>query len=303
MSRYGVLLLVPSACIALPAAEGPPDVTPLRHAHAHNDYWHERPLLDALDRGFCSVEADVWLVGDDLLVGHDRNELRPERTLEALYLAPLRERVQRNGRGVHPGETPFYLLVDIKSEAESTYAAVDRLLAKYGDLVTTVRNGNVEPKAVTVVISGNRAEDAIRRQPVRYAGIDGRPADLTKDEPAHVMPWISANWNNEFRWRGDGPMPEAERAKLRDYVTQAHQHGRLVRFWATPEDEAVWKELLAADVDLLGTDDLDRLRRFLLSEEALKLQLRNLDRGEQRINQIAPSGRENVHAGGTASQN
>ena len=36
--------------------------TPLANAHAHNDYEHERPLLDALDQGFTSIEADVFLV-------------------------------------------------------------------------------------------------------------------------------------------------------------------------------------------------------------------------------------------------
>ena len=35
---------------------------PLAQAHAHNDYEHDRPLLDALEHGFTSVEADVWLV-------------------------------------------------------------------------------------------------------------------------------------------------------------------------------------------------------------------------------------------------
>src|SRR5438128_1656766 len=31
--------------------------TPLLHAHAHNDYEHTHPLFDALEQGFCSVEA------------------------------------------------------------------------------------------------------------------------------------------------------------------------------------------------------------------------------------------------------
>ena len=59
---------------------------PLPQAHAHNDYHHPRPLLDALDHGFCGVEADIFLVDGELLVGHDRTELKPERTLESLYL-------------------------------------------------------------------------------------------------------------------------------------------------------------------------------------------------------------------------
>src|SRR5438552_3449936 len=58
---------------------------PLIHAHAHNDYLHRRPLLDALDCGFCSVEADVHLVDGQLLVAHKLNEVRPELTLQSLY--------------------------------------------------------------------------------------------------------------------------------------------------------------------------------------------------------------------------
>ncbi len=37
-------------------------VIALSQAHAHNDYHHALPLLDALAHGFCSVEADVFLV-------------------------------------------------------------------------------------------------------------------------------------------------------------------------------------------------------------------------------------------------
>ena len=36
----------------------------LMNMHAHNDYTHHRPLFDALDHGFASVEADIRLNGD-----------------------------------------------------------------------------------------------------------------------------------------------------------------------------------------------------------------------------------------------
>src|SRR6266550_2676687 len=86
------LLAVVATVLAVSAAEPKPP-TPLAHAHAHNDYEHARPLMDALDRGFCSVEADVWLVNGQLLVAHDLKDARPDRTLQALYLDPLRARV------------------------------------------------------------------------------------------------------------------------------------------------------------------------------------------------------------------
>ena len=68
------------------------ETKPVPQAHAHNDYYHQRPLLDALSHGFCSVEADIFLVDGKLLVGHSRSELKPNNTLERLYLDPLRAR-------------------------------------------------------------------------------------------------------------------------------------------------------------------------------------------------------------------
>jgi hypothetical protein len=257
--------------VAGPAVRGDEKpVTPLRRAHAHNDYEHKRPLFDALDRGFCSVEADVYLIDGKLLVAHDRKDVKPDRTLEALYLDPLRERAKANGGRVYPGGPTVFLLVDVKSGAEETYAALDKVLARYADVLSVTRDGKFEPKAVTVVVSGNRAKETIARQAVRYAGIDGRPEALDSAAPADLIPWVSANWMLLFRWKGDGPMPEAEKQRLREMVEKAHKRGRLVRFWATPEKEAVWAELHAAGVDLINTDKLDELRTFLLTADRPK---------------------------------
>jgi hypothetical protein len=256
-----------AACLALAATGAAPPaaprVVPLRRAHAHNDYEHKRPLLDALAQGFCSVEADVFLSGKELLVAHTLLDLRPRRTLEKLYLEPLRKRVRANGGKVYPGGPAFFLLVDVKTLAKPTYAALDRVLAGYADVLSVTRDGKFKPGAVTVVVSGNCDRQAITAQKVRYAAIDGRPADLDSSAPAHLVPWVSASWGSQFRWRGEGPMPAAERARLREFVRKAHRHGRLVRFWATPERAALWEELLAAEVDLINTDRLAELRRFL----------------------------------------
>src|SRR5689334_4931704 len=207
-----LLLLSAAACVALSAAGQSPmkPVTPLPRAHAHNDYEHTRPLLDALDHGFCGVEADIYLVGGKLLVAHDRKDVKPDRTLEALYLDPLRARAKANGGKVYPNGPPVWLLIDIKSGAEETYAALDKVLAGYADILSVTRDGKFERKAVTVVVSGNRAKGTIAKQSARYAGIDGRPEDLDSDASADLVPWISANWLLTFRWQGNGSLPEAE---------------------------------------------------------------------------------------------
>src|SRR2546423_5960366 len=112
--------------LAVRASAAPGLVRPLLHAHAHNDYEHARPLLDALEHGFCSIEADVYLVNGQLLVAHDREKVSPARTLQTLYLDPLRERVRKNGGRVFPNGPDITLLIDVKSGAEETYAALKK---------------------------------------------------------------------------------------------------------------------------------------------------------------------------------
>ena len=103
-------------------------VVPLTRVHAHNDYEHKRPLFDALDHGFCSVEADIYLVNGQLLVAHDRGQVKPDRTLQSLYLDPLRERVRRNGGRVYPQGPEVTLLIDLKSEWPEIYPVLRRVL-------------------------------------------------------------------------------------------------------------------------------------------------------------------------------
>jgi glycerophosphoryl diester phosphodiesterase len=243
--------------------------TPHPQAHAHNDYEHERPLLDALTSGFTSVEADVWLVDGELLVAHDAVDLDPGRTLEGLYLAPLKKLVKGRGRDVYPGyDGTFQLLIDIKNTGEATYAAIEKELGDYEELFTRYENGTVEDGPVEAVISGDRPLETMRNATERFGFYDGRMSDLRSGVPASLMPLVSDNWTKVFVWQGIGPMPETERRKLHEIVDHAHAQGYRVRFWATPDTdgparEAVWTELLAAGVDHINTDDLAALDAFL----------------------------------------
>lgn len=252
---------------AVIAAVGAASVVHLPAAFAHGDQDHTRPLLDALDHGFTSVEADIFLRPEGLLVGHDTEDLQPARTLQKLYLDPLRDRVKAGGGRVHRGGPTFYLLVDVKSEAQATYAALDEVLAGYADILSVTQDGHFDERAVTVMLSGNRAQATVAKQRSRYVCIDGRLDDLTQDAPTHLVPWISADWDQLFTWRGERPMPALERARLCELVRQTHGQGRQLRFWATPEKEAVWQALLDAGVDRINTDRLRQLQVFLLAAQ------------------------------------
>lgn len=263
MKRPTLLLAL---CLLLFLSRAPVTaVTPVIHAHAHNDYEHPRPLFDALDAGFCSIEADIYLVDGKLLVGHNRLDLNPQRTLQALYLDPLRDRVQKNGGRVYSGGPAVQLLIDVKTAAEPTYAALSEVLKQYAPILTVYHPDKTEPGAISVVISGNRARKIMADQQTRLAACDGLIEDVDNPPSLNLVPLVSSRWGITFRWNGQGDMPEPERALLRQIVEKAHKAGQRLRFWGAPDNLNAWKQLRAAGVDLINTDHLKECAEYLIT--------------------------------------
>jgi hypothetical protein len=258
-------LVVATACLALVAAYAGAQ-SPLDRAHAHNDYEHARPLFDALDRGFGSVEADIYLVDGALLVAHERDSVRADRTLEGLYLAPLRALVAGRGGRVYAWRPPLTLLIDVKSDADSTWRALEPLLRKYDDVFTSWHGDSTTTRPVIAVISGERPLVALPAERDRWAALDGRLADLSAAHgtPAAAMPLVSDDWKNITKWRGRGAPPGSARHRVAQAVARAHAQGRRLRFWNTPDLPVVWQLLRDSGVDLIGADDLEALRLFLV---------------------------------------
>lgn len=265
------LLTCAAGCTGAPPQPPPLKHPPLDRAHSHNDYTRTRPLQDALDLGFCSIEADVWLEGDELWVGHDKSELKPQRTLEPLYFRPLADRcASRDGWVYDPGRT-VTLLVDLKTGGKS-YEALKRLMRRYPALfesrdVGDPASGAKQAPPIEVIVSGDRPlkEFAAEEHPI--CAIDGRIADYETETSAERMPLVSDAWPSQFAWSGEGEFPAGQRDKLRRLVDDVHAHGRRLRFWATPDNEAVWAALLDEGVDVIGADDIQKLAKFLAARK------------------------------------
>ena len=271
MSFWRSLALLTVAAAALVRA----DPVPLPRTHAHNDYEHKRPLFDALDQGFCSVEADVYLVNGELLVAHNRADVKPERTLQALYLDPLRERFKRFGGHIYPelGSQPalgqplatnaprveFTLLVDIKTDGAQVYRKLESLLPEYREMLTHFTPTATTPGAITVILSGDRPRALVAADPERWCALDGLLTDLATNPPVHLVPLISESWRPTFNWFTDGKMTPADHAKLLELVERTHAQGRRLRFWGVQDQPYVWRELHAAGVDMINTDKLSDL--------------------------------------------
>ncbi len=243
-------------------------VTILPNAYAHNDYHHKRPLLDALENGFTYVEADVYLRKGNLIVAHILPCLKKKRTLEALYLKPLLAYVQNNAAGNKEAinECPLTLMIDIKSGADKTYEALLALLEKYKPILSGYEDGRTTLRNVTIVLTGHKPYGLVKNNETRFVFMDEDLRKAVADSSANLYPIASCKYSHLLKWKGKGVIPEADLKRLEYYVTEAHKNGRKVRLWASPEIKKVWSELLKCNVDLINTDKLKSLRKFLLAD-------------------------------------
>lgn len=244
------------------------DLTKVLPAHSHNDYEHNRPLFDALEYRFKSIEADVYSVGDSLFVAHDFDQIRSGRTLYRLYLEPLKNEIIRNNGSVYGNGEEIILFIDIKDDGLKTYQNLHQILTEYKSQLTSFERGKKKQGNIMVVVSGNRPIEFMRSQTIRYAGFDGRLENLDSGISSDFMPVVSDNWTKYFSWNGTGPMPEKEKLQLKSFAEKAIKNGYLLRFWGTPnrtaeQRTAIWNELKNACVGLIGADELKELQNFL----------------------------------------
>ena len=237
----------------VPGIDGGPRPTSFKHAH--NDYEHARPLLDAIDQGFESFEVDVWLNGNDIGVSHFGTSFKG--TLKSLYLDPMAERVQRRGY-VGKSFGPTFLWIDLKQGDPRLLDLLATQLGEYPFLTRFSDEGAALSGQVTVILTGDDAgKKALvgRPSPRPYARDSN---SYRPDDPPADSKWgaYALNYNGFLSWNGVGTMPEAQRRQLENLVNGVHRTGRQLRLFACPETREWWLAAKAAGVDFIGGDDL-----------------------------------------------
>lgn len=239
-----------------------PKIIPLDDAHAHNDYEHDKPLFDALQNGFTSVEVDVHLINNEFYVSHFTPEkLEASKTLENLYLKPLSQHIKEMDGRVYKGyEDYFYLMIDIKTEAQSGYEKLKTILEDYNNIISCGK----DKKPVKLVITGTKGRPykQILSDETNCLSLDGRFVELGEDISAIKMPFISEKYSNYFSFLGDRKPYIDEVTTLKKMVNATHKENKKLRFWASPENINVWKFLLENGVDLINTDSLKKFNDF-----------------------------------------
>ncbi len=222
----------------------------VRKAHAHNDYEHLKPFYEAFNLGFGSIEADVYAVNGELLVGHEISDIKANRTLKTLYIDPIVSILKANKQGNF-----HQFLIDFKTNADSTLPVLIKFLEPHKDLF--IKSG------LRIVISGNRPPMKDYILFPTWITFDGRS---TENYPAGLGSYVVLESESMYRfgmWSGQVPMPIAMKEKLAAYVAKVHGSGRKLRLWATPNTLMSYQALWDLGVDYIGTDNLSELSDFL----------------------------------------
>ncbi len=231
--------------------------------HSHNDYIRQNPLFEALSYGFTSIEVDVFLHDNRMVVTHDNKNLNEKPTIQELYLDPLRLMIKENNGTIFINDsTQLVLMVDLKSEKVATYQALKSLFEKYKDLIEWYQGEKVIWGPIKVLLTGGPPVDLIEKEENRYFYVDGSIDQWSEDYPVNLMPRASTNYRNYFKWFGKGEISVQEEKKLRELITKAHAAGRNIRFWGSPNKPKVWEKLLDEGADWINVDDLKGFSEF-----------------------------------------
>ncbi len=235
------------------------------NGHSHNDYTRDRPLYDALENGFTSIEIDLFLSKGRLLVAHTKFGLNKKNNLERLYFKPLAELVKSKEGTAYPNKsTELEVMLDLKTGGQAIHDSIMSLVKKYEWLFSYYENGEMHQRAVKLILSGSRDINYCKKQSKRYLFIDGRPGDITKDLDAGLIQRVSTNYGKNFSWKGKGTQPEEEREKMLKWLAITQEKDIKIRFWAMPENENLWKALGDIGIGWMNIDDLERYRVFYL---------------------------------------
>ncbi|MGO4912889.1 alkaline phosphatase [Leeuwenhoekiella sp. W20_SRS_FM14] len=208
--------------------------------HAHNDYVHEFPFWESYIAGAASIEADVFLENGTLLVAHTAAELNPENTLQSLYIEPVFQLIQKSKL------RKLTLLIDIKTEAESTLQNLIHTLRMYPQLTAS--------DELTIVVSGNRPPAADYAKYPDFIHFDHQRLDDLDTINLDKIAMLSVNFKNHSVWNGLGRPVEQELAVLLELIDKAHVHNKPLRFWGSPDTKTAWSSLAKMGVDFINTD-------------------------------------------------
>lgn len=233
-----------------------PAVYTTGNGHAHNDYEHNIPFLQAYQQGFGSIEADVLLINDSLFVAHDTAHISRNQLFATTYLQPLAAMVTAN-KGYAYADTgkQLILLIDLKTPAIATLNAVIKAITAYPGLTKALN--------MRFVITGNQPPASAFNNYPGYIYFDGDISNEAHTGNTGRIALFSANFKQYSKWNGKGLIPAGEQAGLKTAIDKVHALHKPIRFWGCPDNSNTWHTFIAMGIDYINTDKVVAFAQFI----------------------------------------
>ena len=223
--------------------------------HSHNDYASALPFYGAYSNETGVIEADVFVVNNELFVAHNFKDIAPHNTLKSLYLEPLSLKLKNLGSKAYPSNKPLILMIDIKSDADATLKVIAQQLKTFPDIIVN--------KNIKVVISGNRPNPAQWSAYPEFIYFDGRLNEEYSPEQLARVEMISEDIKVFTPWNGKGVLTQADLEKIQTVIKKVHNQNKKIRFWGTADNVNTWMTLMNLKLDFIGTDNVSELTHFI----------------------------------------
>jgi alkaline phosphatase len=234
------------------------------NAHSHNDYSNDIPFWLAYCNHFGSVEADIFVVGNDLFVAHNESDISPDRSLDILYIQPIVKLFKHNGgKAWNDISSSFQLLIDLKTPTEPTLSLLVEKLKKYPEVFDPKINKN----AVHIVITGNRPLPEKFSDYPDFIFFDGVIGQKYNEQQLKRVALFSENLTRFTKWNGRVDITGKDKIRLQNVIDSVHALNSKIRFWNAPDDVNAWKIFMNLKVDYINTDHITMLYDFLNKKE------------------------------------
>lgn len=225
--------------------------------HAHNDYLHDRPLFDALELGFASIEVDIHYHKGELRVAHNRWGIRNKPTIQSLYLEPL-DILYQAGYFQHLTE-PITIMIDLKTKKKKALLKLSELVLSYNHLFRTKSEdlfSNDQP--FIMLISGDPPISTWMKIRSPYFYLDARIGKSYPQYMKNLIKRISAPLS-QFISHSDLLNPSSkEYIKLKLLSKTLLELGyEEIRFWDVPNDPRYWQALIDLGINTISVDQIE----------------------------------------------
>ncbi len=216
-----------------------------RILHAHNDYEKSKPLLKALKNEIYSIEIDVFLKDERLIVSHIPFALQLKPELENLYFPKIIDQLESSSQNLK-------IVFDIKSGKDSTCLQICRSLEKYL---------NPYAQRLSILFSGNYGRFNPHLFPQWDIKLDG---NLLQFIESGVIPIHTGRLSCSYKaWKKIQKKFPA--SYLKERLEYADRNGIETRVWGAGNSKTTWLKLWESGLNTLNVDRYKKARKFLLS--------------------------------------